>query len=291
MITSLLGLGSGVVVGFVLGLVGGGGSVLAVPLLVNVVGVSSPHVAIGTSAVAVTLNALIGLATNLKRGTVKGRCAALFAGSGVIGAAFGAWLGKALDGQALLAAFGGLMVVVGATMFFPRRKPGQPDVRLTLGSAPLLAPRLAGLGMATGAASGFFGIGGGFLIVPSLMLATNMPIELAIGSSLVAVAAFGVTTAVSYAASGLVDWGLAAVFVLGGAVGSLLGSQTATRLAARRRALSIAFATLVVAVGVYVVRLGTAPVAHTSLPPAREVAQQTGALSPAQQSITLEPSK
>lgn len=256
MIALLLGLLSGALVGFVLGLVGGGGSVLAVPLLVHVVGVSSPHVAIGTSAVAVTLNALIGLTAHLKRGTVKARCAGLFAATGVVGAAAGSWLGKALDGKALLAAFGGLMVVIGATMLLPRRSPGRADVRLTAGSAPLLAPRLAGLGLATGAASGFFGVGGGFLIVPSLIIATDMPIEMAIGSSLVAVAAFGLTTAVSYATSGLVDWPLAGTVVLGGALGGLLGSWATARLANHRRALSLLFAGLVIAVGFYVVGLG-----------------------------------
>jgi uncharacterized membrane protein YfcA len=79
---------------------------------------------------------------------------------------------------------------------------------LTWQSAPTLAPRLIGLGLAIGAASGFFVIGGGFLITPALMWATDMPLAMAIGSSLVAVSTFGATTAFSYAASGLMDWPL-----------------------------------------------------------------------------------
>ncbi|WP_219924852.1 TSUP family transporter, partial [Halomonas sp. ND22Bw] len=84
-----------------------------------------------------------------------------------------------------------------------------PDVRLTKRSAAVLLPWLLGIGLLVGLFSGFFGIGGGFLIVPGLMLATGMPLPMAIGTSLVAVSAFGAATAASYAASGLIDWPLA----------------------------------------------------------------------------------
>ena len=87
--TSLLAAGSGSIVGLVLGLVGGGGSILAVPLLVYVVGVSSPHVAIGTSALAVSVSALGNVGAHWRAGNVKWRCAAVFAGAGVLGAAAG----------------------------------------------------------------------------------------------------------------------------------------------------------------------------------------------------------
>ena len=98
-------------------------------------------------------------------------------------------------------------------------------------------PAIVGLGLATGTLSGFFGIGGGFLIVPALMLATGMPIMNAVSSSLVAVTAFGLTTAASYAWSGLVSWGLAGLFVAGGIAGGLVGTRSARHLAgAARRA-------------------------------------------------------
>lgn len=256
MLTLLSALASGALVGFVLGVVGGGGSILAVPLLVHVVGVDSPHVALGTSAVAVAVNALMGLLAHARKGVVKWRCAALFSVSGVLGAAVGAAFGKAFDGGKLLALFGALMIVVGALMLRPRRSEGAPDVRLTIDSARALAPRLVGLGFATGVASGFFGIGGGFMIVPALLLATNMPLSMAISSSLVAVAAFGVTTATSYAFSGLVDWKLAAIFIVGGGAGSLLGTLSAGHLARHKRALAVSFALLVIAVGGYVIQQG-----------------------------------
>ena len=94
----VMGVLSGGVVGFTLGLVGGGGSILAVPLMVYLVGVRDPHVAIGTSALAVAANALIGLTNHARKRNVKWRCAAAFAIAGVLGAWFGAMLGKAMDG-------------------------------------------------------------------------------------------------------------------------------------------------------------------------------------------------
>src|SRR6478752_3529154 len=94
----LLGIGSGALVGFVLGLVGGGGSILAVPLIVYLVGVRNPHLAIGTSALAVAANAATGLVHHARAGHVKWRCAAVFAAAGVAGAAVGSTLGKAFDG-------------------------------------------------------------------------------------------------------------------------------------------------------------------------------------------------
>jgi uncharacterized membrane protein YfcA len=248
----LISLLSGAAVGVTLGLVGGGGSILSVPLMMHVLGVSSPHVAIGTTAVAVTVNALANLALGARRTTIKWRCAALFALSGVAGAAAGAELGKRMNGDHLLLLFGVLMIVVGGLMFRPRASSGDPQVHLDGRSAPHLAPRLMGLGLATGAMSGFFGIGGGFLIVPALIVATGMPMLMAVSSSLIAVAAFGMTTAVSYAAAGLVDWALAGLFILGGVAGGLLGSRLALKISARKNLLARVFAVLVAAVGVYV---------------------------------------
>jgi uncharacterized membrane protein YfcA len=253
---SALSIGSGAIVGLVLGLVGGGGSILAVPLLVYLVGVSTPHVAIGTSALAVSASAFANLLPHARAGNVKWRCAAVFAASGVAGALIGAEFAKALDGQKLLFLFGLLMVVVGLLMLRKRESEGNPDVRLTTDTAPELLPLLVGIGFAVGLLSGFFGIGGGFLIVPGLILATGMPLTLAIGTSLVAVSAFGAATAASYAVSGLIDWTVAALFVLGGVGGGVAGVALGRALARRKRALSLVFATIVVAVGIYVLARG-----------------------------------
>lgn len=244
---------SGALIGLVLGLVGGGGSILAVPLLVHVVGVGSAHAAIGTAAVAVAANALAGLVGHARAGTVKWRCGLLFAVAGVAGAAAGAELGKAMDGQRLLLLFGLLMITIGLSMFRKRRGVEQPDVRLTRSTARHLVPRLVPAGLAVGLASGFFGIGGGFLIVPALIAATRMPLTYAAGTSLVVVSALGATTAGSYALSGYVDWRIAGLMLVGGVAGAMAGIVLGKRLAARKGLLEKLFAIVVIAVGGYIV--------------------------------------
>lgn len=243
----ILGAGSGVLVGFVLGLFGGGGSILAVPLMVYLVGVSNPHVAIGTSAFAVAVNAATGLANHARAGIVKWRCALLYAAAGVIGAFAGSSAGKAFDGEKLLFLFGIVMVVVGVLMLRGRANRGDPHAACNREKAP----KVLGYGLGAGGFSGFFGIGGGFLIVPGLVASTGMPMINAIGSSLVAVTAFGLTTALNYALSGLVDWLLAASFIGGGVLGGFGGARLAKRLSVMRGRLTTLFAGLIFAVAGY----------------------------------------
>jgi uncharacterized protein len=246
-VQSLLGLASGLLVGFSLGLVGGGGSILAVPLMVYVVGVPEPHVAIGTSAIAVAANAAVNLSNHARGGTVIWSCALVFAAAGILGAFCGSILGKMLEGQKLLALFALVMLVIALLMLKTRARTGAPNVKMSMSNLPALA----GLGLATGTMSGFFGIGGGFLIVPALMLATGMPIMNAVSSSLVAVTAFGLTTAASYAWSGLIAWDLAGLFIAGGIAGGLIGTGLARRLSAKRGALNVVFASVIVVVALY----------------------------------------
>jgi len=244
---AVLGLASGALVGFSLGLVGGGGSILAVPLMVYLVGVPEPHVAIGTSAIAVAANAAVNLSNHARGGTVRWSCALPFAAAGIVCALVGSIFGKMLDGQKLLALFALLMLVIAGLMLKTRARVGLPDAKMSWSNMPAIV----GLGLGTGTLSGFFGIGGGFLIVPALMLATGMSIMNAVSSSLVAVTAFGLTTAASYAWSGLISWGLAGLFVAGGICGGLLGTRLARLLADRRGALNTLFAAVIVAVALY----------------------------------------
>jgi uncharacterized membrane protein YfcA len=251
----LAALGAGSVIGLVLALVGGGGSILAVPLLVYGVGVPSAHAAIGTAAVAVAANAATGLIGHAREGTVKWPCAIAFALAGVIGAAAGAELGKAMDGQQLLMLFGFLMIGVGLSMFRPRRATEAPDVHLSRSTASSLLPRLVPIGFGVGLAAGFFGIGGGFLIVPGLMAATAMPLRNAVGTSLVVVTALGITTATSYALSGFVDWRLVTLMILGGAGGAGGGIALGRHLAARKHLLERVFGVAVIGVGLCIALL------------------------------------
>jgi uncharacterized membrane protein YfcA len=245
-------IAAGAVIGFVLGLVGGGGSILAVPLLIYWVGVGDAHEAIGTAAVAVALNAALGLASHARAGNVKWNCALVFAGAGILGAALGAEAGKAVNGQHLLVAFGALMVVIGIMSLRGKTAGSNPDVHLDRSSARNLLPRLAGLGFLVGLLAGFFGIGGGFLIVPGLIAATAMPFGIAVGSSLVVVTAMGLTTAASYALSGYVSWPLVGLMVIGGLVGSISGRVAGARLARHKNLLSRGFGVLVIGVGLFV---------------------------------------
>lgn len=250
---------SGAAVGFVLALVGGGGSILAVPLLVYGVGVASPHVAIGTSALAVAISAFANMIAHWKAGNVRWPCAIVFSIAGVAGAIAGSSVAKQLDGQKLLVLFGMLMIAIGALMLKKRAGGGDPSIRLTSATAPRLLPMLAGTGLAVGLLAGFFGIGGGFLIVPGLMLATGMPLIYAIGTSLVAVVAFGAATAASYTMSGLIDWWLAGLFIAGGLLGGLAGMATGKMIGPQGRVLQSAFAGIVILAGSYVFIRGALP--------------------------------
>lgn len=239
---------SGGIVALFLTVFGGGGSVLAVPLLLYVVGVADPHVAIGVSAAGVSLNALTALAGQARAGRVRWPCALLFAAFGATGAWAGSSLAKSIDGHGLLLVFALAMAAVGVAMLRPARSAGLASVRLN----PAMAPRVAISGAGVGAAAGFFGIGGGFLIVPGLMGATGMTLALAQASSLVSVAALGATTAVNYSLSGLVDWKLVAAMTVGGIAGTLGGMPIAARMGDRARLGRRLFAGLIIVVAAYV---------------------------------------
>jgi uncharacterized membrane protein YfcA len=172
----------------------------------------------------------------------------------VAGAFAGSTAGKAFDGQKLLFLFALVMIAVGVLMLRRRATPGSGDVRLGRENAG----KLGAFGLGAGIFSGFFGIGGGFLIVPGLIAATDMAIINAVGTSLVAVTSFGLTTALNYALSGLVDWALAAVFVAGGLLGSAAGLRLAKRLSVAG-SLSKVFAALIFVVAAYMLwKSGTA---------------------------------
>ncbi|MFT4934914.1 MAG: putative membrane protein YfcA, partial [Pseudoalteromonas distincta] len=144
---------SGAVVGLLLAVFGGGGSVLATPALLYVVGLEDTHLAIGTSAAAVAVNAAINLAGHARSGRVKWPCASVFAAAGLAGALAGSSLAKQVDGQQLLVLFAAAMAAIALSMMRKPKDAGDPlahiSWRMTL--------RLAPIGLATGLAAGFFG--------------------------------------------------------------------------------------------------------------------------------------
>jgi uncharacterized membrane protein YfcA len=180
----------------------------------------------------------------------------VFALAGVGGAMIGSSIGKAVDGEKLLGLFGAVMIVIAAAMFMKKDTAGNPAVSLNWSSAARMTPILLIYGVGVGALSGFFGIGGGFLVVPGIIAATGMPMISAVGSSLVSVTAFGLTTALNYSLSGLVDWRMAAIFIAGGMVGGVFGQRAARALETRKQLLAKVFAIIVASVGVYVVGKG-----------------------------------
>ena len=238
----------GGLVGLTLGLIGGGGSIMATPLLLYVVGLP-PHVAIGTGALSVSANALFNFAGHARCGHVRWRSALIFATVGALGALVGSTLGKHFDGQRLLFLFAVLMVVVGLLMLRAKPATTEADRTYTLGEE---LPRVSGAALAVGGLSGFFGIGGGFLIVPGLLMSTRMPMIFAVGSSLLAVATFGLATALNYAASGLVDWPVAALYVVGGVLGGLAGMRMASALVPHHTAFTRLFSGVIFVVAAYI---------------------------------------
>ncbi|BAU88821.1 hypothetical protein MPPM_0216 [Methylorubrum populi] len=240
-----LGAASGSVVGLILGLAGGGGSILAVPMLIHVVGLRNVHVAVGTGAFAVAACSLVNLIGHLRMARVPWHAAGWFGIAGILAALLGADLGKQLDGSRLQFLFALVMLAAAGLMIRRRFVPLAPRQSATGGRVP----KLVGYGGATGLMSGFFGIGGGFLVVPGLVAATGMPLISAIGCSLVVITAFGLTTGLSYALSQLVDWALVLAFVVGGAAGGLAGLRLRSVCAARKGLLEAVLATLIAGAG------------------------------------------
>jgi sulfur oxidation c-type cytochrome SoxX len=169
---AVLAIFSGTIVGLSLGMIGGGGSMLALPLLLYVVGVVDPHAAIGTSATAVAATAFFNLWPHARAGHVRWRMAVIFATAGICGALVGSAIGKAVNGQRLLTLFAVLMMIVAYLMQHERK----PSSRGAIESDASGVARLVAVGFPTGGLAGFFGIGGGFLIVPGLILAARLPI-------------------------------------------------------------------------------------------------------------------
>ena len=243
----LAGLG-GALIGLLLTLFGGGGSVLATPWLIYVVGVVDIHAAIGTSAAAVAVNAATGLAAQARVGRVKWPCATVFGLAGLVGSVAGAQMAKQVDGDALLMWFAFAMIAIAVSMLVPRKNDGDPAVRLTRSMVLKLAP----VGLLAGLAAGFFGIGGGFLIAPGLMASTGMTLANASASSLLSVSLFGSATSLSYAASGQLIWPLFGALVLGGAGGTLVALPL-TKFFEHRAALArTIFALMVIAVAIFI---------------------------------------
>ena len=235
----LLALALSTLIGLSLGLLGGGGSILAVPVLVYVARVDV-HAAIGMSLAVVGTTALVGGLVHARAGRVDPKAAALFGGAGMLAAPLGAQATHAVPGRALLLLFAGLMLVVGGLMLRGRGAPGGRPARPHPAAVPA-----AGLGV--GLLTGFLGVGGGFLIVPALTLLGGLPIHRAVGTSLLVIALNAAGGLAGHLRQGEMPLGLTAAFTAAAALGALAGVRLAGGLDPAR--LRRAFALFVVLVG------------------------------------------
>jgi uncharacterized membrane protein YfcA len=252
----LLSIISGLAVGFSLGLIGGGGSILAIPLLIYFVGFHHPHLAIGTTALAVGVNAYLNLVPHARKGHVIARDGVLFTLPGIAGALLGAQLGLITPGNELLFIFAILMIVIALYMLKRKCVDIASENPPPHGGIMKVLP----IGFLVGLSSGYFGIGGGFLIVPGLIYSAGLNIIQAIGTSLIAVGTFGVVTAARYAFSGELDILISALFIAGGIAGGWGGTLLASRV--RRRSLTQIFALIIIAVAVYMLYVNLSVISH-----------------------------
>lgn len=256
---------AGALIGLSLGALGGGGSILAVPVLVYLLG-QSPAQATTGSLVVVGVTSLIGAVTAYRAGNVMLGRGAAFGLVAIGGAVVGARASASVADSVLLAAFAVLMLVVGSLMAvrqFRGRRSGTPDPSPSLRvDDPIItftptfacqcsrAVKVLLTATAVGLLTGFLGVGGGFLVVPALLLALALPMEYAVGTSLVVIAITSAVALTVRAGSGIApDWGLVLLLTLASAAGGFLGARLALRTDTRR--LSGAFTVLVLAVAGY----------------------------------------
>ncbi len=245
----LLSVVSGVAVGFSLGLIGGGGSILAIPLLLYFVGIDDPHVVIGTTALAVGINAYINSISHWRRHNINFKVGLIFSAMGVIGVLLGTTLGLITKGDLLLFIFSFLMMGIGIYIFVTRCR--KPSADSSEKASEIGKPaNISAFGVLAGFASGFFGIGGGFLIVPSILYSSNLNINRAVGTSLIAVGTFGIVTAIRYGIAGQLLIPIALLYVIGGIFGGVVGSRISSGM--DKTLLRRIFALIIIAVGIYV---------------------------------------
>ncbi|SOC48941.1 hypothetical protein SAMN05660748_1654 [Blastococcus aggregatus] len=233
-----------VVVGVTLGLLGGGGSILMVPLLVYVAGMDAKE-AIAASLVVVGVTAAVSVVGHARAGRVRWRTGLLFGTAGMAGALAGGFVGGHLPGQLLMIAFALMMVATAVAMLRGRR-----DVDPAKAHAELPVGRVLLDGVVVGLVTGLVGAGGGFLVVPALALLGGLPMGVAVGTSLLVIAMKSFAGLTGYLATVSIDWALVGAITAAAVVGSLLGARLVDRIPAD--ALRRAFGWFVLTMGAFV---------------------------------------
>jgi len=240
-VTVTLTIALAVTVGVSLGLLGGGGSILAVPLLVYVAGLPAKE-AIATSLFAVGVTSAVAVLPHARAGRVRWRVGLVFGLAGMTGAYGGGRLAHFIPSAVLLTVFALMMLATATAMI--RGRPTTAS-RQPVGELPL--PRIVGQGVAVGLVTGLIGAGGGFLVVPALALLGGLPMPVAVGTSLVVIAMNSFAGLAGSLSSVSIDWGLAGGVTAAALLGSVVGSRLAGRIQENR--LRRAFGWFVVAMG------------------------------------------
>jgi len=222
--TLLVSLVLGFVIGGSLGLLGGGGSILTVPALVYLVG-QTPQVAVTTSLAIVGANSAIGAFFHRSQGTLNWRVALIFGGTGMVTSYFAAGFSKQFSPSVLMVAFAALMLIVGGILV--RQKPALLNVQHT---DDLKLWKVFVGGAIVGLLTGILGVGGGFLIVPALVMLVGMPMHQAVGTSLVVIAMNSLAGFLGHLSGMTIDLPLVAIFITTGMLGTFAGSQLGKRL-------------------------------------------------------------
>lgn len=212
-----------ILIGISLGLLGGGGSIITVPILVFVAG-QEPKAAIAMSLLVVGVTSAVGALAHARAGRVQWRTGLIFGGAGMVGAYGGGRLAEFIPGTWLLVAFGLMMAVTAVAMLRGRRTPASEH-----GGGQMAVGRILVDGVVVGAVTGLVGAGGGFLVVPALVLFGGMPMATAVGTSLVVIALKSGAGLVGYLASTTIDWPLALAVTGAAVVGSIVGGRFAGR--------------------------------------------------------------
>ena len=239
----------GIVVGALLGLVGGGGAIIAVPALVYGVGLPLEE-AIPTSLIVVGAASAVAVLPRLRRG-VNWRLALIVGSAGVATAYLGTMVNRLLDPGVLLLIFAAIMVVAGIRMFMPIRASGGPCA-LPDGGIQWRSclPRALATGAVVGFLTGLLGVGGGFLIVPALTLVLGLPMSVTVGTSLVIIVINSIAGFTAHLGNVQIDWAVTGAFAATAMVASLIAGRLARGLS--DTVLKRGFAVLVLIVAVYV---------------------------------------
>ncbi len=247
----VLSLAFGSLIGFLLGLLGGGGSILTVPILVYVIG-EDVHSAIGTSLAIVGASALLGVLAHSRRGNVRIKSGLVFGFVSMVGAIPGVWLNHLIAGKVILFFFGLLMIVMGLGML-RKGNTSQSSGLSTLCGVYTQKGWLGfiSIGFVVGLLTGFFGIGGGFLIVPALVLTGNFPAHSAIGTSLLVITMASVSGFLGHLSFGVIDSRIMGLFVLGGMIGVFSGTALAGRMPEHK--LAKMFGWFIIILGLYLI--------------------------------------